>query len=175
MCGGGPAFRRRHSISLPRPMPSCRRSKLERRDAIWAIKAPAGRAACHCLRLLRSGSRRSIAEQQEPEVELRQMTDGHNVVQDYGHVGLTLREHPLAFLRRDLQERNIVTCSEAMNCPRRPLADDGRASSWCRQKPGSAKGVMFMTIEDETGPGQCGRLADACSSSDAARSFSDPR
>lgn len=79
------------------------------------------------------------------------MTQGHNVIEDYGHVGLTLREHPIAFLRRDLQKRNIVTCSDAMN------ARDGR---WLmsaglvlvRQKPGSAKGVMFITIEDETGP-----------------------
>jgi error-prone DNA polymerase len=79
------------------------------------------------------------------------MTDGHNVIQDYSHTGLTLRQHPIAFLRQDLQERNIITCSEAMN------ARDGR---WVytaglvlvRQKPGSAKGVMFITIEDETGP-----------------------
>jgi error-prone DNA polymerase len=79
------------------------------------------------------------------------MTDGHNVVEDYGHIGLTLREHPIAFLRKDLMERRIVTCAEAMN------AQDGR---WVmaaglvlvRQKPGSAKGVMFITIEDETGP-----------------------
>lgn len=79
------------------------------------------------------------------------MTEGHNVVEDYGHTGLTLREHPLAFLRRDLARRNMVTCDEAMN------ARDGR---WVytaglvlvRQKQGSAKGVMFLTIEDEIGP-----------------------
>lgn len=79
------------------------------------------------------------------------LTEGHNVVEDYGHVGLTLREHPVAFLRRDLQKRNIVTCQKAMN---------GRDGRWLmtaglvlvRQKPGSAKGVMFITIEDESGP-----------------------
>src|SRR5690349_9188649 len=93
---------------------------------------------------------RAIAEQQEPEVELRQMTDGHNVVEDYSHIGLTLREHPLRFLRADLTKRRIVTCAEAMT------ARDGQ---WLmaaglvlvRQRPGSAKGVMFITIEDETG------------------------
>lgn len=60
-----------------------------------------------------------------------------------------MREHPIAFLRADLQRKSIVTCAEAMN------ARDGR---WLmtaglvlvRQKPGSAKGVMFITIEDET-------------------------
>jgi error-prone DNA polymerase len=123
---------------------------LERRDALWAIKALRDEP----LPLFAAAAEREAAvipEQQEPEVELRQMTQGHNVVEDYGHVGLTLREHPIAFLRRDLEKRSIITCAEAMN------ARDGR---WVyaaglvlvRQKPGSAKGVMFITIEDETGP-----------------------
>jgi error-prone DNA polymerase len=123
---------------------------LERRDALWAIKALRDEP----LPLFAAAAERemkTIAEQREPEVRLVQMTEGHNVVEDYGHVGLTLREHPVAFLRRDLLKRNIVTCAEAMN------ARDGR---WVmtaglvlvRQKPGSAKGVMFLTIEDESGP-----------------------
>lgn len=44
----------------------------------------------------------AIAEQQEPEVALRQMTDGQNVIEDYSHTGLTLRQHSVAFLREDL-------------------------------------------------------------------------
>ncbi|CCM76888.1 error-prone DNA polymerase [Rhizobium mesoamericanum] len=123
---------------------------LKRRDAMWAIKALRDEP----LPLFAAASEREekvIAEQQEPVVALRQMTQGHNVVQDYGHVGLTLRDHPVSFLRKDLSERRVVTCAEAMN------ARDGR---WLmtaglvlvRQKPGSAKGVMFMTIEDETAP-----------------------
>ncbi len=124
--------------------------KLQRRDAIWAIKALRDEP----LPLFAAASERearAITEQQEPEVALRQMTAGHNVVADYSHVGLTLRDHPIAFLRKELTARRIVTCAEAMN------ARDGR---WLmtaglvlvRQKPGSAKGVMFITIEDETGP-----------------------
>jgi error-prone DNA polymerase len=78
------------------------------------------------------------------------MTAGGEVVEDYGHVGLTLRSHPVSFLREDLGARGIVTCAEAM------AARDG---CWLeaaglvlvRQMPGSAKGVMFITIEDETG------------------------
>ncbi|WFS03254.1 error-prone DNA polymerase [Rhizobium tumorigenes] len=124
--------------------------KLERRDALWAIKALRDEP----LPLFAAAADRemqTIAEQREPEVALRQMTEGHNVVEDYGHTGLTLRDHPIAFLRTDLAKRSIVTCEEAMT------ARDGR---WVmtaglvlvRQKPGSAKGVMFITIEDETGP-----------------------
>ncbi|KQZ91774.1 DNA polymerase [Rhizobium sp. Root564] len=124
--------------------------KLERRDALWAIRALRDEP----LPLFAAVAEREmqpVAEQHEPEVALRQMTDGHNVIEDYGHTGLTLRQHPVAFLRNDLSARSIITCAEAMN------SRDGR---WVytaglvlvRQKPGSAKGVMFITIEDETGP-----------------------
>ena len=91
-----------------------------------------------------------MSETNEPTVVLRPMTAGSEVVQDYGHVGLSLRRHPVAFLRDDLAARRIVTCAQAMD------ARDGR---WLeaaglvlvRQRPGSAKGVMFITLEDETG------------------------
>lgn len=61
-----------------------------------------------------------------------------------------MRQHPVAFLRKDLTERKIITCAEVMN------ARDGRwiytaALVLVRQKPGSAKGVMFNTVEDKTG------------------------
>jgi error-prone DNA polymerase len=75
------------------------------------------------------------------------MTAGSEVVEDYGHAGLTLRQHPVAFLRGDLT---------AHLHPSHGRARDGR---WLeaaglvlvRQRPGSAKGVMFFTLEDETG------------------------
>jgi len=78
------------------------------------------------------------------------MRTGHEVVEDYSHIGLTLRQHPVSFLRDDLRRKGMVTCAEAM------AERDGR---WLmsgglvlvRQRPGSAKGVMFMTLEDETG------------------------
>jgi error-prone DNA polymerase len=124
--------------------------ELERRDALWSIKALRDEP----LPLFAAAAEReaqAIPEQREAQVELRQMSEGRNVVEDYGHTGLTLRQHPIAFLRTDLAKRNIVTCEDAMT------ARDGR---WLmtaglvlvRQKPGSAKGVMFITIEDETGP-----------------------
>ncbi|CAN7694472.1 error-prone DNA polymerase [Rhizobium sp. LjRoot30] len=122
---------------------------LQRRDALWAIKALRDEP----LPLFAAAAEReakTIVEQQEPEVQLRQMTAGHNVVEDYGHVGLTLREHPVSFLRSELNQRRIVTCADAIS------ERDGR---WVmaaglvlvRQRPGSAKGVMFITMEDETG------------------------
>ncbi len=122
---------------------------LARREALWAIKAlrdePLALFAAASAR-----ESRTVAELDEPSVALRPMTAGGEVVEDYGHVGLTLRDHPLSFLRADLTKRRIVTCREAMR------TRDGR---WLeaagvvlvRQRPGSAKGVMFITIEDETG------------------------
>lgn len=122
---------------------------LARREALWAIKAlrdePLPLFAAAAIR-----ENAVIEELQEPSVALRPMTDGGEVVQDYGHVGLTLREHPMTFLRRDLSRRRIVTCAEAVRV---------RDGTWLetaglvlvRQRPGSAKGVIFMTLEDETG------------------------
>ena len=93
---------------------------------------------------------KTVPELREPAVALRPMTAGGEVVEDYGHVGLTLRSHPVSFLREDLRRQRIVTCAEAMQ------AGDARWLETAglvlvRQMPGSAKGVMFITIEDETG------------------------
>lgn len=122
---------------------------LSRREALWVIKGLRDEP----LPLFAAAAAREnalIEELQEPEVNLLPMTAGGEVVQDYGHMGLTLREHPMSFLRQDLARRRIITCSEAYK------SNDGR---WLevaglvliRQRPGSAKGVIFMTLEDETG------------------------
>jgi error-prone DNA polymerase len=122
---------------------------LARREALWAIKAlrdeplPLFAAAANA-------EFEPIPEIIEPAVKLKPMTGGGEVVEDYGHIGLSLRNHPVAFLREDLHKRRIVSCTEAMQ------ARDGR---WIeaaglvlvRQRPASAKGVLFVTIEDETG------------------------
>ena len=122
---------------------------LARREALWAIKAlrdePLPLFAAAAAREDGAG-----AECNEPPVALRPMTAGREVVEDYGHLGLSLRSHPVAFLRANLSRRRIVTCRQAME------ERDGR---WLeaagivlvRQRPGSAKGVMFITLEDETG------------------------
>ena len=72
---------------------------LARREALWAIKAlrdePLPLFAAAAAREARDRRRRLI----EPAVTLRPMTAGGEVVEDYGHVGLTLRQHPVAFLR----------------------------------------------------------------------------
>jgi len=69
---------------------------------------------------------------------------------DLNHAGLSLRSHPVAFLRATLQAQGMATCADLAHLR------DGRQAVvpgivLVRQKPGSAKGVMFITIEDETG------------------------
>ena len=120
-----------------------------RREALWEIKALRDEP----LPLFAAASAREqqiVPETGEAPVALKPMTGGREVVEDYGHLGLTLRDHPLAFLRKDLGKDRYVSCAEAM------AAKDGRFLKAAglvlvRQMPGSAKGVMFISVEDETG------------------------
>lgn len=119
---------------------------LARREAIWAIRVLRDEP----LPLFAAAADKHADETPEPAIALRPMATGGDVVEDYRHVGLSLRDHPVSFLREDLRRRGIVSCQAAMD------ARDGR---WLeaagivlvRQRPGSAKGVMFITLEDESG------------------------
>jgi error-prone DNA polymerase len=122
---------------------------LARRDALWAIKALRDEP----LPLFAAASAREqviVPEVDEPQVALKPMKAGREVVEDYGHTGLTLREHPVSFLRPDLARDKFMTCAAAsagrdfQNCKVAGLV-------LVRQKPGSAKNVTFITLEDETG------------------------
>jgi DNA polymerase III alpha subunit len=86
----------------------------------------------------------------EPEVALPPMPLGEEVVNDYRFLRLSLRTHPAAFLRSALAARGIVT-NETLRA--KPSAARMCVSGLVtiRQRPGSANGVIFMTIEDETG------------------------
>ncbi len=122
---------------------------LARREALWALKAlrdePLPLFAAAAAR-----EARPVPEFLEPEAALRPMTAGSEVVADYELTGLSLRAHPVSFLRGALRRRRLVTCAEAMQA-----RDGDRIGAaglvLVRQRPGSAKGVMFITIEDETG------------------------
>jgi error-prone DNA polymerase len=76
--------------------------------------------------------------------------EGEEILADYGSTGLTLRRHPLALLRPKLTQMNLRSAMELDNCsPGRPVRTTGIVT--CRQRPGTASGVMFVTLEDETG------------------------
>ena len=116
---------------------------LDRRQALWAIRGLSDTR----LPLFDSVTATSGAE---PAVTLAAMTAGRQVVEDYRSTGLSLRRHPVSFLRPDLAARRIVRCADLAT------TRDGRRVEVAgiilvRQRPGSARGVLFVTIEDETG------------------------
>jgi len=75
---------------------------------------------------------------------------GEHVVEDYATLGLTIKRHPLAFLRAEMARERLVTAAELMTLPvGRHVAIAGLVL--IRQRPGSANGVVFVTLEDETG------------------------
>jgi error-prone DNA polymerase len=82
--------------------------------------------------------------------ELPAPHEGQDIAADYASLGFTLGRHPLALLRRTLAAQRFLTAAELRRLPDRALA---RAAGivTCRQRPGTASGVMFVTIEDETG------------------------
>ena len=121
---------------------------LDRRQALWAVRGLADTVLP--LFAAADSDEPPRPEQVEPDVTLVPMREGREVVEDYRSVGLTLGRHPVAFLRADLRKCGMVACADLLNIR------DGRkvvvpGIVLVRQKPGSAKGVMFITIEDETG------------------------
>ena len=116
---------------------------LNRRQALWAIRGLSDTR----LPLFDTAPAEPDAE---PEVALAAMTAGREVVEDYRATGLSLRRHPVSFLRQDLALRHIVRCADLMT-----IRDGKRVEVagiiLVRQRPGSAHGVLFVTIEDETG------------------------
>jgi error-prone DNA polymerase len=81
---------------------------------------------------------------------LPQMPLGEHVVEDYATTGLTIKRHPLAFLRAELAREGLVAAADLATLPvGRRLGVAGLVL--IRQRPGSANGVVFITLEDETG------------------------
>ena len=86
----------------------------------------------------------------EHSLELPPAPEGEEVMFDYAATGLTLRRHPLAILRPKLNQMNLLTAAQLHHLP------SGRQVATCgivtmRQQPQTAKGVVFVTLEDETG------------------------
>jgi error-prone DNA polymerase len=114
---------------------------LSRREALWQVRG-LGEAP---LPLFAAAD----GQAREPAVALARMTDGREVVEDYGAVSLSLRAHPLAFLRPELERRGIRPCADLAR-----VKDGGRVEIaglvLIRQRPGKGN-VTFITLEDETG------------------------
>jgi error-prone DNA polymerase len=82
-------------------------------------------------------------------VSLKDMTDWERMVADYGLLGLSPSYHPLALLRRDLP--SDVLSAEQVRASRDGARVRTAGLVVCRQRPGTAKGFVFLLLEDETG------------------------
>ena len=125
---------------------------LTRREALWAAKA-LGRVGDSEDNLPlfsgTTGTELARITLREPDVTLPPMPLGEEVVNDYRFLRLSLRAHPAQFLRTDLTARGIIR-NEALRTLRTGARVQISGLVTCRQRPGSAKGVVFMTIEDES-------------------------
>ena len=89
-------------------------------------------------------------EHHEAVPMLKRPTEGQNIVADYQHLGLTLERHPMALIRHHLDRFEYVSSNEL------PGLRSGRRVKVAglvitKQRPGTASGVTFVTLEDESG------------------------
>ncbi len=115
-------------------------SKTHRRDALWQVE----RAVRWSGPLLN----------ESPEIDgaspLVPMTDEERLVADFRATGLTVGPHPMQYRRAEMERRGIYRASDLAHLPNgRRLRIGGCVIA--RQRPGTAKGMMFMSLEDETG------------------------
>jgi len=132
---------------------------MDRRQALWAVQA------------LKPGQLPLFADAEEtaafghnqppieggdePWLELPTMPLAEQVIEDYSHLHLSLKAHPMALMRRHLQRRTpLVSALDLWSTiPGHTVTVAGLVI--VRQRPGSAKGVIFTTLEDETGFANC--------------------
>lgn len=121
---------------------------LDRRNALWAVKALDEKSAAERLPLFEQATQDEF--QLEPAVSLPVMLEGEQVINDYRYLSFSLKAHPVSFLRTELAAQGLVESRALATAPvGRRVTVAGLVL--VRQRPGSAKGVIFMTIEDETG------------------------
>jgi error-prone DNA polymerase len=115
---------------------------LDRREALWEVSTKERPVA-----LFKDAPSN---EEKKEDITLPQMTMGEHVVHDYAATALSLKAHPVSFVREKLKQLHILSTSELAT------AKDGQPVKVAglvlvRQRPGTAGGICFMTIEDETG------------------------
>ena len=115
---------------------------LSRRDALWQVRAIRAAAPLPLFNDPVDGE--AIAE---PDVTLPQMQIGEEVVEDYVATRLSLRAHPMQLLRPSMP--GVTPHAALIDAPLHRLTVCGLVIT--RQRPGTASGVVFLTLEDETG------------------------
>ncbi len=115
---------------------------LDRREALWEVTAK-DRSV-----LLFKGQ--PAADAKDENVSLPVMSASEHVVQDYAATSLSLKAHPVSFIRPQLDQLRILSTSQ-LSTLRDGVPVKVSGLVLVRQRPGTAGGICFMTIEDETG------------------------
>ena len=135
----------RRAMELLAAADAFRSMGLDRREALWASR---GEAAGKTLPLFAAAD---TAEQGgEAATPLPQMPSSEHVLQDYQTTRLSLKAHPMSFLREHYASMRTLSTRDASDLPNGARVQTA-GIVLVRQRPGSASGVCFITIEDETG------------------------
>jgi error-prone DNA polymerase len=116
---------------------------LDRRQALWEVSALHDRP----IQAFEGQPSESLFE---PEVQLPLLRQSEHVVQDYASTGLSIKGHPVSFIRSTLDLLHVVPAKQANQTENKTIIKTA-GLILIRQRPGTAKGVCFITLEDETG------------------------
>jgi error-prone DNA polymerase len=122
---------------------ACRSLGLDRRQALWEVR----RTPVNTLPLFEAAQARELAD--EADARLPAMTKGEHVVTDYQSFKLSLKGHPMEFLREAMRADGILSCKELAEA-RNGSFQRVAGVVLIRQRPGKGNAV-FITLEDETG------------------------
>jgi error-prone DNA polymerase len=135
----------RRALELLAEADAFRSQDLDRRQALWAVKGLADEfdAVRTAPLLLRQRTK-------EAQVQLPFMSEPYQVAEDYRTTSLSLKGHAVQFFREELAAAKVLPCA-ALLTARDRMRCSVAGLVLVRQRPGTAKGVVFLTLEDETG------------------------
>jgi error-prone DNA polymerase len=135
----------RRSLELLAEADAFKALGLSRREALWAVKGMADEVGAE-----RSAPLIALQSAKEAQVLLPFMSLPKEVAEDYRTTSLSLKKHPVSFYREDLSALRAVPC-DSLKGRRNGARVSVGGLVLVRQRPGTAKGVVFLTLEDETG------------------------
>jgi error-prone DNA polymerase len=135
----------RRALELLADADACRSIGLDRRNALWGVRRLPDDAP---LALFAAAESEELQPEEDAQLPLMKLSE--HVVTDYQTIRLSLKAHPMHFLREMFRAEGVKSCAETSALP-----DGSRTRTagvvLVRQRPGTAAGVIFMTIEDESG------------------------
>nr|WP_314256588.1 error-prone DNA polymerase [uncultured Devosia sp.] len=121
---------------------------LNRREALWVVKGLIGTHGADTLPLFKSAG--DVETEADIEADLPRMLMGEEVIHDYSTLSFSLKGHPLQFIRPVLEAKRIMR-SDQLSEVRPGSRVEVAGLVLVRQRPGTAKGIIFATLEDEAG------------------------